>query len=160
MIMSNKLKPVAIVIALIVGFTLGSLDQLSRLGASQQPQSQLIDGRVNSSDANRASEMHNGRDSTGRPNIEVHEDTPDASTADSYSNDTIFLPGNVTMAPLRENGVFVGYEILSVGSDDRLSASDVITSLNGIPVEDSAAGSELVIAALTNQKTRIELLDQ
>lgn len=98
--------------------------------------------------------------SAGRPVADVHAGTDSASVANSTSNDEIFLSGDVTMAPHREDGVFVGYEIVSAGSDDRFSPGDVITSINGIPVEDSAAGGELAVAALANQNAKIELRNQ
>ena len=160
MIFKNKKATLLTVIAILVGITLGSLDQLSRLDVFQQPQSQAGDKKTNVQNVNRTSETQNHRRSGDQTITSLARDTFDQSTAEPSLSNTIFLPGNVTMAPLRENGVFVGYEILSEGSDDRLSAGDVITSLNGIPVEDSAAGGELAIAALVNPETSIELRGQ
>jgi hypothetical protein len=142
------------VIAILVGAALGSLDQLSRLGTDPDPQPQrhASNDGADRQEANQASDR------------QVLTDLPttaaDASMAELSASNMIFLPGEVTMTPHRVNGMFIGYEVLSAGSDDRFSTGDVITSLNGAPVEDSAAGGELIIAKLADRNSKIEFHSQ
>lgn len=53
----------------------------------------------------------------------------------------------VTLEAFRLGDAFAGYAVVR-SHDPRLTVDDVITAVNGVPVEDSAAGSELLIAAL------------
>ena len=52
---------------------------------------------------------------------------------------------------------FVGFEVIEAGSDSRLKTGHVIISVNGVPVEDSAAGSELLLAALEDDEAIVQL---
>jgi hypothetical protein len=148
----KKQKAVLTVIAILVGATLGSFDQLSRFVTEPKSQRHSVDDGSDRQEAHRIS------------GDQVHVDAPTATAntpmANPSTSNMIFLPGDVTMTPHRVNGMFIGYEVVSAGSDDRFSTGDVITSLNGAPVEDSAAGGELMIAALADRNSKIEFHSQ
>ena len=159
--MGKNRKALAIAIATVCGLALGSLDQFSRFVptsespsvavADQEPsaiKTEAIETQAMSFAPAEAEDERNSKSPVVRP---THQ------SVELPETDTIIMSGGLTMLPLREDGVFVGYEIISSGTDDRLTSGDVITSLNGIPVEDSAAGGELLIAALVNPTTEIEL---
>ena len=57
-----------------------------------------------------------------------------------------------------ESGRFVGYKVLANASDPRFAEGDIITELNGEPVEDSAAGTELLTIGLMNPETAISVV--
>ena len=148
------------VIGLLVGAVLGSYDRLPRPGMTQDTQRQPGGGETDFPDATRTRELRKDGADDGTPVGDIRTGTGSASVANSASNEEIFLSGDVRMAPRRENGVFVGYEIVSAGSDDRFSRGDIIMSINGIPVEDSAAGGELAVAALADRSAEIEIRNQ
>jgi len=159
-VLSKKQIAVMTVVGLLVGAVLGSYDRLPRPGMTQEPQREPGGGETSFPGTARTADAQDEGAGDVKPLEDVHTNIGSASVASSASNDEIFLSGNVTMAPRRENGVFVGYEIVSAGSDGRFSRGDVITSINGIPVEDSAAGGELAVAALANRNAEIELRNQ
>jgi len=59
----------------------------------------------------------------------------------------VYAGTGVTLEAFRLGDAFAGYAVVR-SHDPRLTVDDVITAVNGVPVEDSAAGSELLIAAL------------
>lgn len=140
-------------IALLAGAILGSREQLSRLGPDEESGPGVETGI---SDGPGASlEPENVVPAIVEtpplpPQGGMAATTPEADSA-------IVLSGDVRLMPYRQDGVFVGYEIVSAGSDGRFSAGDIITSVNGIAVEDSAAGGELLIAGLADQEARVQL---
>ena len=150
----GKMRKTALTIAaLLVGAGLGSYDRLSEMISNPKPGSQkTIPGAPQTGNS-----LGPGREVVSQLD---EKPTNESDLADSTpkSNDVeIYRSGQIQMTPYHSDGVFVGYEVLSAGSDERFRAGDIIKSLNGIPVEDSAAGSELVIAALVSTETRIEL---
>ena len=59
----------------------------------------------------------------------------------------VYAGTGVTLEAFRLDEEFAGYAVVR-SHDPRLAVDDVITAVNGVPVEDSAAGSELLVAAL------------
>jgi hypothetical protein len=59
--------------------------------------------------------------------------------------------------PARINGKFIGFRVISNRDDIRVQVGDIVVSVNGMPVEDSAAGSELFIASLSNPDAVVQL---
>jgi hypothetical protein len=59
----------------------------------------------------------------------------------------VYAGTGITFEAFRLGDDFAGYAVVR-SHDSRLAVGDVITAVNGVPVEDSAAGSELLIAAL------------
>ncbi len=57
-------------------------------------------------------------------------------------------PGLTLTRVAEKNGKFLGYRVLSAPGSRQLSPGEIILEVNGIPVEDSAAGSELLLIAL------------
>lgn len=64
----------------------------------------------------------------------------------------------VVMVGHLENGEFVGYRVIEGGEDGRLIPDNVIVAINGTPVDGSAAGSELLIAALVDSTAQVDLV--
>lgn len=54
-----------------------------------------------------------------------------------------------------KDGTFLGYKVISNAGDARFREGDIITKVNGEPVEDSAAGSELLTIGLMNPDNEI-----
>lgn len=61
--------------------------------------------------------------------------------------------------PARLNGNFVGYRVITNFVDPRFVVGDIISAVNEIDVEDSAAGGELLIAALSDPYANVTLYD-
>ena len=67
----------------------------------------------------------------------------------------------LTIAPrYHVDGHFEGYLVQGRSGDHRYAHGDVITKISGVPVEDSAAGSELVLIALAQPEATIEVLER
>lgn len=76
------------------------------------------------------------------------------------ATDQFQAAGGVVFEPARQGGQFVGFRIISNQDDPRLAIGDVVTAINGAPVEDSAAGSELFIAGLANRSAPVSKLGE
>jgi hypothetical protein len=74
----------------------------------------------------------------------------------SSQGNRVYAASGVTLESLRSDDVFVGYAVVR-SHDARLDVGDVITAVNGQLVEDSAAGGELLIAALRNPDAALTL---
>jgi hypothetical protein len=61
----------------------------------------------------------------------------------------LYASSGLEFEPLHANDVFVGYAVVR-SHDPRLAVGDVVIAVGGEPVEEGAAGSELLIAALRN----------
>src|SRR5262245_35493777 len=58
--------------------------------------------------------------------------------------------------PLHADDAFVGYAVIR-SHDPRLAVGDVVIAVGGEPVEEGAAGSELLIAALRNSTAELTI---
>ncbi len=76
--------------------------------------------------------------------------SPKPTASKLYANQALELE------PLHAGGVFVGYVVVR-SHDPRLSVGDVVTAISGQQVEEGAAGSELLIAALRNPNAELTL---
>lgn len=79
----------------------------------------------------------------------------------TVSADEPALPVNERLSILPfygEQGRFVGYKVSGRSGDYRFAHGDVIASINGQPVEDSAAGSELLLIAIAHSGTDLGIV--
>lgn len=68
----------------------------------------------------------------------------------------LYASQGLELEALHADGAFVGYVVIR-SHDARLSVDDVVTAVGGEPVEEGAAGSELLIAALRNPDAELTL---
>lgn len=74
-------------------------------------------------------------------------------------NDSVHASGSLKLRrETSANGKFIGYKVVSSGPDDRFATGDIITRIGESMVEDSAAGSELLLIALQTRNTVIDVI--
>jgi hypothetical protein len=79
---------------------------------------------------------------------------------DDQQADVIQASTGVAFIPVRNAGTFVGFEIVRNQYDTRFSVGDIIAGINGVPVEDSPAGGELLIIALTDESSYFQFANR
>lgn len=75
----------------------------------------------------------------------------------AQEDSVVMVSNDLSLVRMAENGQFVGYKVLKNVSDPRFAAGDVITEINSEPVEDSAAGTELLTIGLMNPDAEISI---
>ena len=103
-------------------------------------------GTVGKPAAAPASEVHKSQTSVQRKSQPVANESPPAVVGEPRPPQ-IYAGTGVTLEAFRHGDAFAGYAVVR-SHDPRLAVDDVITAVNGVPVEDTAAGSELLVAAL------------
>lgn len=99
-------------------------------------------------------------------NSEQVAEKADPSGKDAGTDEIVEAPmlirvsNDLAIQALHENGLFVGYQVASSDGDSRFSNGDVIIAIDGSPVEDSAAGGEILSAALASRSAEFELRGQ
>ena len=79
------------------------------------------------------------------------------TATDKVEDPVVLGPDGVKLRAARDDGGFRGYLVLDPGSDSRLKINEIIVEIGGVPVEDSAAGSELLLIALAERGSEIGL---
>lgn len=74
---------------------------------------------------------------------------PAATVSPKPAASKLYANQSLELEPLHAADGFVGYVVVR-SHDPRLSVGDVVTAVGGQQVEEGAAGSELLIAALRN----------
>ncbi len=146
-----------ILLALFVGLGVGSFDRIrdvvvsvgSRPGAAPT----AIDSTARSPPARDL--PHNAAITEG-PRPAGDPRRPPAVATPMEQDAQIRATEGLVFEVARMDGRFVGFRVISNRDDPRLKAGDIVVSVGGSPVEDSAAGSELFIAALSNRNAAIE----
>ena len=140
--------------AVILGFVIGSWDRIRSQGAGS---TNHVDPVRESTGLQAASEV------AVTPGDSRAETAPDVTT-----DDKIILPvaveqdinmvragRGVVLESAFIAGEFIGYRVIEVGDDPRMNAGEIIVSIGGVPVEEAAAGSELMIIALMDEHATI-----
>ena len=148
-------RTVVIVLAGLLGVLIASYGRIHEFIARQHASSDDADYPLDTADAagqsaNRtgAVTLHSQSTVTGR--IDPDEPMPPFDS-------TVQANNGVVLTPELADGEFVGYRVVQSGSDPRFAAGDIIVAVNGNPAEHSAAGSELVIAALDDPQSEVSL---
>jgi len=144
--------------AVAAGLIAGSLNQFDRLPGNSVESSGGTTGIVDqltapdrSTSAGPATTGQGGQGaSVGQNDYSVEE--PEDSM--------IFGGDDVVLRPVRRDGLFIGYLVVSSGSHGELTEGRTIVSVNGAPVEDSAAGGELLLAALAGSGASIQYVEE
>lgn len=87
--------------------------------------------------------------------------TPMGSDSQTQNDATYAANNQVVIGPVyREGGQFIGYRVVGRSGDYRFNNGAIVVSINGIPVENSAAGSELLLIAIAQTGTQLGMLEQ
>ena len=86
---------------------------------------------------------------------EAQEEAPPA-TEPLQLGEEAAANGRVRLRPAFRDQRFLGYYVYGRSGDPRYSHGDLITHVGGMPVEHSAAGSELVLIALQQPNITID----
>lgn len=84
---------------------------------------------------------------------------PSTAAATEEAAETYRGPGGVVYVP-NTNGQPPAYRIVDPGEDPRFAAGDIVTHVDGAPVEVSAAGSELFLIALMNRDAQLTIVSR
>lgn len=143
--------------ALVIGIALASgpkilqrLDSSSEFSDEPGQQSQHVKQGSNRSmptTSGQASKASNDSSGAAEADIDSSDDANIVVMNDSTSFERFTL-----------DGIFQGYRVIGGGSDPRFSDGDIIVEIGGMPVEDSAAGGELLMIAMQNPNTPVKLL--
>jgi hypothetical protein len=99
------------------------------------------------------------------PASRVHRDSAPVATDASQAAASVpsappearlYANSGLEFEPLHAADVFVGYAVIR-SHDPRLAVGDVVIAVGGEPVEEGAAGSELLIAALRNPSAELTI---
>jgi hypothetical protein len=141
----------AIIVAVVLGAVIGSRDRLF----GDDERSEALDA------SNSARELT--MDMPSQRAFGQGDVTPEAmmpaqqraASADMSEDVVVRVGGGLVVTAERQSGTFVGYRIVE-SANPKFAVNEVIVSINGMPVEDSAAGSELLIIALEDADAQIE----
>jgi hypothetical protein len=90
-----------------------------------------------------------------RPALQASERAAQTESGPKFEP-RIYAAVGVAFEAFRTAGAFVGYSVVR-SHDPRLAVGDVVTAVNGDPVEDSAAGGEMLTAALRNPQVELSV---
>lgn len=146
----------ALFLALLVGLIAGSWDRVDSW-LNFAPKTEPLSVPFN---APRGTEDTPAAERTLPGSVALSSARPTADQVNARINESqneVFANSGVILKPARANNTFLGYRVINAAKDNRFQAGDIIVRINGAETEDSAAGSELLIAALANPDSRIEL---
>jgi hypothetical protein len=155
----GKPRAVALFIAILAGLTIGSRERLLALYKIQSGGSwtyMQAENAIDSSDLVHESDYSaTASRSSGPRNADI-DDERQTNTSDRSAlreSEIIRAHSGLSLIPVRDGDNFIGFKVLQNGTDSRFSVGDIIAAVNGKPVEDSAAGGELLVIALMDQKS-------
>lgn len=143
--------------ALLLGVLLATYVEW-RNAPDVEPETEGVSDTVDTQAGLRPMENRTARTAPDVPDA-VDERGETGSVAPEPTDDVVYAQPGLTLRPERIADRFVGYRVLRNESDSRFEAGDIIAAVNGIPTEDSAAGSELLIAALMNPDADVRLYE-
>ena len=143
-----KKSTVLLVFAFVIGISIGSYDRFPE----RQPTG--FEERSSVDDGSKTSAASSAQVRSVNPAPDSSE--PGRTAVVNVYDDVVFAEGGLSLVAHRSSGEFVGYQVVNAGEDRRLAEGDVITAINGTPVEDSAAGSELLLIGLASEDAEIQ----
>ena len=135
----------ALVIGALAGVTFGSYDQLRSLLESDETGNATTEVR----------EVVTVPAQAAAPQVNGQQTLPDARPPER--NLQIRVDDGLLFEPAVVDGLFAGYRVITNLKDPRFKVGDIVTAIDGNPVEDSAAGSELFMAGLMNRNAEVEV---
>lgn len=156
----NKiLKPAAFLGALVVGLIVGtiSLNPKIAMDALQSDEGEISDVadtvRLAPSEPKASSSSNMRSASSLSPSADTGTvDQENSGPRLVYATDTLHLER------AESEGKFLGYRVMSDDPEHGLNTGDIITAIDSNPVEDSPAGTELLIAALMNPDAEMTVI--
>ncbi len=155
------LPPLAIMAAALLGVLLASYDRIaSVVTATTTPRDTVGQQATSSGTAEPATErLSHAPAAEAARTVAAPGATAVAPGEQHVENATIRATDGLVVQPSRVGGQFVGYEVIESGDDSQFAHGAIIVAVNGVPVEDSAAGGELLIAALASREPVVEFYD-
>ena len=132
------------ILAIAVGVVIGSYGRFGELVPAKFSKEQFTPGVFPEDSSSSIDSSFDSELDMPAQSINSQFDKNDAKELDNIFRSS----GGVILKAARKDGEFIGYEVVEGGSDQRLRSGQVIVAVNGMPAEDSAAGTEFLVAAL------------
>lgn len=153
---SKTKRSLLIGVAILIGLAAGSYQPLSRIWQRDPPPPDEPTGTIGASPP--TSRKAPPRSATDRATNAAIRPVPAGGPTPTESASVVRVTDGLSLVRAEEDGQFVGYKVLANASDPRFEEGHIITELNGEPVEDSAAGTELLTIGLMNPETAISVV--
>ncbi len=137
----------ALVVGVLAGIVFGSYDQLRALLDNNEAGGASTEVRDDQSAPAPASAAASQVGAQSTPPVSR---PPERNLQIRVDDGLLFEPAVV-------DGLFAGYRVITNLEDPRFKVGDIVTAIDGNPVEDSAAGSELFMAGLMNRNAEVEV---
>jgi hypothetical protein len=149
-VQTSRKRLALLCVAAVLGSLIASKDRLRQAWFGQFGSSDAEDRAATDWNDTTVAALPSSRRASGTgsaPQLPAAEEAPSA----------VYVAAGLRLIRETDDGRFLGYRVVENASDSRFSAGDIITRVGGEDVEDSAAGSERLIAQLLDKTKAVEI---